>query len=635
MNQSPAWYPLPSHFRTLAAENRNAVLLETAKADSDADRSLLFLDPIRELIAWHPEDLDELLLKIDQQIARGFFVAGYFNYECGERFVGLESAKTTQSPRNQPLAWLGVFTQPIIFDHTTGTIRGELPQPTPGRTVFEEATIFTDGLEISKTAYISRIERIHEYLREGHTYQVNFTDRVRGSTDSAPLPVYETLLRQQPVPFAAYLNRPHGALLSFSPELFFRLFNDQIQVRPMKGTWPRGVNTIEDARAAELLRNDEKNRSEHVMIVDLLRNDLGQICEPGSVVVDDLFYVERYNTLLQMTSTISGILGKVIAPSGILRSLFPSGSITGAPKRRTMEIIRELEGQPRGVYTGAIGYFGPNSRACFNVAIRTVETDQTRLTLGVGGGITAGSVAEDEYNECLLKAAFLTRRRPPFSLIETMRCERQIHLLHLHLNRLADSASYFGIRYNADALAAELSELASDCREGVHRLRVELSETGRWTISLDPFRTTAWHGRLLLASESTSPKDIFLHHKTTNRSLYERWFTEARQSGFDEAVFTNEQALITEGAISNLFFHIRGEWLTPALLCGVLPGIERGSILANGSAREAGISIEDLLHADEAFACNALRGRRPIRSIEAADGSVIWRAPHNTADSPR
>lgn len=413
--------------------------------------------------------------------------------------------------------------------------------------------------------------------------------------------------------------------MSFSPELFFRTSGGQITVRPMKGTWARGRNSREDREAAYQLVHDEKNRSEHVMIVDLLRNDLGRICEFGSIKIENLFQVERYKTLFQMTSTISGKLRADFTPSAVFKTLFPSGSITGAPKRRTMEIIREIENHPRGIYTGAIGYFGPGGESCFNVAIRTMEFSGRTFCFGVGGGITADSDAHAEYNECCLKAAFLTRQVAPFSLIETMRASDGIPLLDLHMKRLAESAEYFDIRYDAQRLRHDLKNAARECGSTESRIRVELDESGLWKISTSRLHHVPWHGRLLVATESVSSKDVFSHHKTTNRAIYDRQLELARIAGFDEVMFLNEYAVIAECAIGNVFFHIAGKWRTPALTCGVLPGVFRSTLVSSlEPVMECELRLEDIKAADRIFVCNAVRGTRPVKQIENAAGIVIW-----------
>ncbi len=621
-----AWHALPMAFRVLAAQTPHAVLLETAKQDGDSDRSLLFLHPIAELVAQTAQDVGRLLGEIDHHLENGSFVAGFFSYEFGEHLAGLPPRQSNKANPEEPLARLGVFGSPLEFDHSSGAIRGSFPTvPAVDHVQHELAVISTDGLRISRHDYDIALGRIHQYLQAGDTYQVNFTDKVDGHTTSGPLAVYETLLRQQPVSFAAFLNDPTGPLLSFSPELFYRTAQGHIEVRPMKGTWPRGRDLAEDNAAERQLQTDEKNRSEHVMIVDLLRNDLGRICKYGSIEVDKLFHVELYNTLFQMTSTCSGVLRDGVSLAQVFANLFPSGSITGAPKHRTMEIIRELESQPRGVYTGSIGYFAPGGEACFNVAIRTMKLRDGHLTMGVGGGITADSKPEEEFEECQLKAAFLTKRRPRFSLIETMRCDGGIAMLPLHMQRLSNSAKYFGIQYDEDRLLSELASAATNCGTAESKVRLEINEEGQWGITASALEPAVWSGRLLLAEERMNSLDVFLHHKTTNRGVYERHFVAARQLGFDEVIFLNEHAQLTEGAISNVFLKRNGTWMTPSLGCGVLPGVKRTQMfeeLHNVEERE--LQISDLAGVDSLFVCNALRGVRKVLSVETINGSVIW-----------
>jgi len=636
-NQPPTvsgsrWVSLPHAFRSAVRHRNASVLLETARSDRSDDQSYLFTDPLEELRAETPDQLDRLLQAIDRHVTAGRFVAGYFAYECGEHFVGL--SPTPSPPNSRLLAWLGVYQAPVRFDHSTGAIHGSLSPANENESgeCLLSPSLKVDGLQISPSDYRSRIARIQQYLAAGHTYQVNFTDRFSGSIDCDPFDLYYSLLRQQPVSFAAYLNLAQGPILSFSPELFYCTSNGEITARPMKGTWPRGTNIDSDHTAAQQLCSDEKNRAEHVTIVDLLRNDVGAVSRPGSVRVDRLMDVERYATLLQMTSTISGRLRPDLTPTGVFRRLFPSGSITGAPKRRTMEIIRELESQSRGIYTGAIGYFAPNGRACFNVAIRTLDIQDHSFSFGVGGGITADSRSEEEYEECHLKAAFLTRTRAAFSLLETMSSLATADIISKHLNRLTDSADYFSIAFDMGALSNDLTAVISSCGKAESRIRIELHQDGAWDITHTPLLKPHWSGRILLASEHTNAADVFLHHKTTNRNFYDRWLTHASQQQFDEALFLNEHAHITEGAISNIFLQINGRWYTPALRSGVLPGIHRQVLIQQlPSVIEDEIPLSLLTNAESVLYCNSLRGVRPVTSIQDENGTLLWRSSASSA----
>jgi aminodeoxychorismate synthase component I len=355
--------------------------------------------------------------------------------------------------------------------------------PTPTAPILTNPT-----LRISDDAYTAAIEKIQAYIAAGDTYQVNFTDAIEFPTNQSPASLFTTLAQNQSVAYAAFLNLGLHQILSLSPELFFRVGTDnKITTRPMKGTMPRGLDITEDAAVALALQRDEKNRAEHVMIVDLLRNDLGRIALPGSVAVDELFAVERYQTLHQMTSTISATLPGGLPFYDLFRALFPCGSITGAPKIRTMQIIRELEAHPRGIYTGAIGHIAPDRSATFSVAIRTLVLQNGQATMGVGGGIVADSIAEDEHREALLKASFLTRIHQPFELIETLLYDQHYPRLPLHLDRLESSAHYFDFLCDRTAVEAQLRAFAAflDPRHP-HRVRLLLAPTGTISLTSQP-----------------------------------------------------------------------------------------------------------------------------------------------------
>jgi para-aminobenzoate synthetase/4-amino-4-deoxychorismate lyase len=391
------------------------------------------------------------------------------------------------------------------------------------------------------------------------------------------------------------------------------------------------VNLADDLRAAEMLRNDPKNCAEHVTIVDLLRNDLGRVCKLGSIRVEQLMQVERYNTLHQMTSSISGTLDVHKAPSEVFKALFPSGSITGAPKRRTMEIIRELERNARGVYTGAIGWFGPDGDACFNVAIRTLFTKMDRFTLGVGGGITADSDSAEEYKECQLKASFLQKAELEFHLIETMRASTgSIPLLDGHLQRISSSAQYFQIPFDEHAIRAEIEKNLADHIDPELRVRLTLEQDGQWKLAVSAFTEVPWSGRVLLSTDKTTSYDVFLHHKTSNRQIYEAALKDAVKDGFDEVLFTNQDGFVTEGAITNIFLLLDGTLITPDVSCGVLPGVQRNHILSTvPNSQSCKVSLADLLAADRIWVCNALRGIRPVTSISDQHGKILWNMRHD------
>ena len=610
-----SWAPLPQTFREAAARSANSVLLETSRFDSDNRHSHLFLSPERLIAARHIDEVPGLFTQIDEALSQGLYVAGFLSYECGYHF-----GRFSYENSSQPIAWFGAYRSVQSFDHLllgqSNTRREEI-QKSPSNPIANDA-----ALEISKDAYVAQIHKIKEYLAAGETYQVNFTDRLAFTTALAPADVFAQLAGQQAVAYSAFLNLETGAILSFSPELFFRMEGDRIWTRPMKGTMPRGLDLADDQRMAARLRSDGKNLSEHVMIVDLLRNDLGRICRAGTIKVENPFAVERYSTLHQMTSEVIGTLRPGMQLYDIFRALFPSGSITGAPKLRTMQIIRALESRARGVYTGAIGFIAPNRSAVFNVAIRTLELKGGAASMGVGGGIVADSDPDDEYRECLLKAAFITSEHTSFDLIETILWDGGFKRLDLHLDRLESSASYFDFGFDRRQITSELLELPAthSFMKGMRRkVRLLLTASGRTRIQVTEAADDPTCIRAVLADEHTSSTDPFRRHKTTRRELYDRHYERARRDGFDEVIFRNEKGELTEGAISNLFLKRSGKLLTPPIASGVLPGIFRRQVLqTNPDSAESVLTLDDLQSAEAIYLCNSIRGMRPATIVDEA-----------------
>ncbi|GGA76152.1 aminodeoxychorismate synthase, component I [Edaphobacter acidisoli] len=621
------WTKLPRGMHALVARERDSVLLETSRFDEENRRSLLFLRAERVIEASTLDEVPGVFAEIEAALADGCYVAGYVGYECGyhfERVGGGELSRKAGPPPSakddnfkgadysKPLAWFGVYRAPVVFDHERGCFEGGFALPDGADSDVSLPVRFVDAvrLETSEAEYSRKIERIEEYIAAGETYQVNFTDRVRVPCAMRADVAFGVLARQQPVSYAAMLNMGTRQVLSLSPELFFRMDGDRIVTRPMKGTMSRGLDSEEDCAAAVRLEHDEKNRAEHLMIVDLLRNDLGRVAEMGTVRVEDIFSVERYRTLLQMTSTVAGRLRPGLSFYEIFRAMFPGGSITGAPKIRTMEIIREMERGPRGVYTGAIGFISPGREAVFNVAIRTLVLEDGEARMGVGGGIVADSVAGDEYRECLLKAAFLTRELREFRLIETMLWERgEYFLLEMHLDRLAGSAEYFDFVCEREAVTARLADEARGFREGErYRVRLLLGEDGGVSVTAVELGGGAGVARVRFSAERTCAGDVFLRHKTTRRELYEREFARARGEGLDEVFFLNERGEVTEGAISNVFVRRGGRLLTPPVSAGVLPGVLRRHLIESGQAEEAVLRLEDVAEAETVFMGNSVRG---------------------------
>jgi len=411
------------------------------------------------------------------------------------------------------------------------------------------------------------------------------------------------------------IGTPDFHVLSLSPELFFRREGKEIFARPMKGTAPRGRTSREDARLKTWLAMDEKQRAENLMIVDLLRNDLGRVAKIGSVEVTDLFTVETYRSVHQMTSGITAELRSDMGLKDMLRALFPCGSVTGAPKVRAMEIIRELEGGPRGVYTGAIGHIAPSGDGQFNVGIRTVVLQGDQGEMGIGGGIVADSKVDSEFDECLLKAHFLTKVDTPFELIETLRYEpaRGFHLLERHLARLQSSALHFGYPFSREAVLAALDAEAVRVDSAAALVRLLLGEDGAITVTSTaitlPTKDTVW--RFVISDQRLDEKDPLFYHKTTRRQFFDREMERQKAlTGCDEVVFLNKKGELTEGTRTNLFVELDGRLFTPALTCGLLPGTLREELLdlPRAAASEAVLTPQDLLAADRIYLGNSVRG---------------------------
>lgn len=557
-------------------------------------QSRLFTDPIEVVCAYDARTARAALERIAEAGKQGLWAAGYFAYELGFLFEE-RLAKFLPARTDTPLLWFGLYDQPKPFSGLAEAPDGSAENLLP-------TTDFAD--------YASAFERVKTYIAAGDTYQVNLTLRAQFQLSGSPLGLYRRLAQSQKTAYGAYIDAGDHFVLSRSPELFVAGTGDRLSARPMKGTMPRAPLASQDAADRAALAADEKNRAENLMIVDLLRNDLGRIAEIGSVDVTDLFTVETYSSLHTMTSGITATRRPDVTMLDILKNLFPCGSVTGAPKLRAMEIIREVESGPRGLYTGSIGYIAPNGDFAFNVAIRTAVIDtEGNGTIGIGGGIVADSEAKSEYDEALLKLRFLSDPAPPVTLIETIKWspDEGFVLLGRHLARLLASAAYFDLP--ADAAEATTRLLAESANwTAPMRVRLTLSETGI-EITAVPLPPNPDKFRFIIASETLDSTSIWLAHKTTNRAFYDAPRIKAHdQFGVDEVIFRNERGELTEGSITNLFIERGGKLLTPALSCGLLPGTLRAELIETGRAEEAILTLADLHSADAIFLGNSVRG---------------------------
>ena len=486
---------------------------------------------------------------------------------------------------------------------------------------------------LSAQEFVQAVDKIHRYIEAGDTYQVNFTFPLRFNFTGDPVALYSALRKRQPVPYGALIALPDGSsVLSLSPELFVSHAQGKLTCRPMKGTAAASDDHALNAQHAQALREDEKERAENLMIVDLLRNDLGRIARTGSVRVPDLFSVERFGAVLQMTSTIVADARADITLSDVFEALYPCGSITGAPKRRSMQILHELERWPRHLYTGGIGWFDPPEADrplgdfMLSVPIRTLlleapdQHNHRQGEMGIGAGIVYDSNAESEYQECLLKARFLTGLQSTFSLFETMRATaRGCELLDRHLERIASSAQTFGFSLDLTEarrrVAAECAEISDDQD---YRLRLSLNANGEIKLTKAPVEPLQQPTRVLLSTIAMQSDDLLLAHKTTLRHVYDAGWKKAEAVGAFDTLFFNERGELTEGGRSNVFVKINGQWMTPPLSAGVLPGVMRARLLEgdNWNAIEHTISRADLKNAEAVCVCNALRG--------VLQAQVVW-----------
>jgi para-aminobenzoate synthetase/4-amino-4-deoxychorismate lyase len=630
--QKPIECSLGQWSRT-AAGHPGSVLLWTARLDSENQSSFLFTEPLQILSTRRLDEIPAIFASIEDALRKGFHVAGFLSYEAGYHFepAALRHAAHREALNpllaQLPLIWFGIYREPLVLDEPgrvkTGRIlsRGETQKAGDV------------SVDISQAEYCRRVQQIRQWIEAGDFYQANFTINVRQPWTEGAAALFERIMENQSVPYGALIHAGNTHILSASPELFFRRQGSRITVRPMKGTAHRGRDSEEDAQMAAWLTADEKNRAENIMIVDLMRNDLGRICSTGSVQVSDLFAVERYPALLQMTSTVKGELKPATSCYEIFRSLFPCGSITGAPKVRTMQAIRELEGEPRGIACGAIGFFSPGGDAVFSVAIRTLTLqNQPRQTqevqMRVGSGITHDSDPAAEYEECLLKSRFLTRTLPQFELIETMAWDKDFVLLDLHLKRLQKSAEYFDFPIDPGRTRTELYQFAKGFEKGTrHRVRLLLARSGSISISSTPLSPVRNPALLLLSSTRVDSQDVFLRHKTTHRSIQDGAFAQAQTAGCDDALLLNSQGQVTECAIHNVMIAKDGKFITPPLECGLLPGVYRQHLLAMHPEIEvAAFTLEDLLAADSIFIFNSVRGLR--RAQIAPDTSRTQKLSH-------
>lgn len=568
--------------------------------------SLLFEHPVEIIRADRADEVEPALAALEAGLARGLHAAGFFAYELGY-VLEPKLAQLLPERRKVPLLWFGLYTEPCEL--TGAEVQSWLTQEAIGNPILGALAHSWDSV-----SYLKRFEKVQNYIRSGDIYQLNLTFKAKFNLDGSPLALYRDLRLKQRVAYGGLVDTGDATILSASPELFIRKYDRIIETRPMKGTAPRAGTLEDDAEVRRTLSTDVKSRAENLMIVDLMRNDLGRIADLGSVSVTDLFTVETFQTLHQMTSGVRAELRSGVGIVDILKAIFPPGSVTGAPKIRAIELIRELETEPRGVYCGAIGRFSPDGSALFNVAIRTAVVDRKGTgEMGIGSGIVADSDGVKEYAECLLKMKFLTDPVRHFELIETMLYEPGdgIWLRGYHLARLAASAAYFGFAFDAakvrDAIDAAIAEKPDERR----RIRLLLDEDGGVTVTTAPQPSSPADAvmRYVISDTRLNSADLFLYHKTTRRELYDReWKHYSETLGADEVIYLNENGELAEGSRTTIFLERNGRLLTPRLAAGILPGTLRSALIDEGRAVEARLTIDDLNKAEAIYLGNSVRG---------------------------
>ena len=554
-----------------------------------------FTQPIKELKTRDLAEVADLLAQVERYQEQGYYVVGYVSYEAAPAFEEK----------------LAVHKAPLLAEYLLYFTVHDRVETSPIPLTYEEVDLPSNWQEVTSAEdYEKAIALIHHHLRQGDTYQVNYTVQLKQDLSANPFDIYNRMVVEQEAGYNAYIEHDEMAVISMSPELFFEQNDRELTTRPMKGTTQRGVTDDEDLKEAAWLEQDPKNCSENMMIVDLLRNDMNRISEVGSERVERLCQVEQYSTVWQMTSTIKSQLREDVDLVAIFRSLFPCGSITGAPKIATMEIIKDLEPHPRGVYCGTIGILLPNGRRIFNVAIRTIQLHQGKAIYGVGGGITWDSTWESEYREVHQKAAVLYRKQARFQLISTGKIsQKQLLFEDQHLERLTKASRYFAYPFDPEDLRQRIEEECQACDSHQdYRLRITLNKSGELELSrqvLTPLSPTFCKAKLCL--QEADLNQSFTYFKTTHRPHL--------SLGEQEKIYHNKSGELLETSIGNLVLKIAGKFYTPPIRLGILPGIYRQHLLETGQVEEKVLTLADLNQAETIYGCNAVRGLYELEVI--------------------
>ncbi|OCG56543.1 aminodeoxychorismate synthase, component I [Gilliamella sp. Choc6-1] len=551
-----------------------------------------FCDPIKILKADDYTTVKQQLDEIEKFTQQGYYAVGYLTYECAMGFNKSNRTKFIHNSTNNglPLLLFGIYQN---FSITESTIINDY-----------DPFKFDLKCDTSIEEYHKKIDFIRSQIELGNTYQTNYTIQFSTAFNATPLDYYHFLQKNNQAHYCAYLEFEDFHILSISPELFFKLNNKTIITKPMKGTTARGMNNQQDEQQLVHLLS-EKNQAENMMIVDLLRNDLSKISLPGSVEVPNLFSIEKYPTVWQLTSTIQGKLKENTSLYQIFQALFPCGSITGAPKTSTMKIITQIENSPRGVYCGTIGYIEPYmKKAIFNIPIRTLTIHNQQMHYGVGGGITWDSTAQDEYNEILAKLAILNRIASiPENIIESVLLEEgELFLLDEHLARLAESAYYFDFKCDINVIKLTLINLTNSLSKNSYKIRVLLKKNGQFSIDSDLINKPISINKIALAPHCVDNNNVYLYHKTSNRHHFPK-LTVGK-----EFINFNQHDEITEFVNGNIALLINNQWVTPKTSSGLLVGTMRQFYLEKHQLLvEKTVLKDELLFAEKIAFINSIR----------------------------
>ncbi|MBP7791864.1 MAG: bifunctional anthranilate synthase component I family protein/aminotransferase class IV [Candidatus Goldbacteria bacterium] len=572
---------------------KNKVLFYLPKSKGESEHFVLFSNPEKEIICFKRNSIKSTLLLLSEYVKKGYFVAGFICYETGCIFNDI-------IPENQnlPYFYFGIYKNFKIIKNL------------PKIENKDKFVLYDLNENVDFNEYKTNVKKIRDFLKNGEVYQINYCFKKKFKFAGDSFALFNELLKNQKTKYGVFFELGDYRFLSLSPELFFSIENGKITMKPMKGTIIKG--------GSENLSNikDEKNLAENIMIVDLIRNDMGKICKINSIKTPKKFTVERYKTLYQMTSTITGKLRKKVKFIDIVYALFPSGSVTGAPKRRAMQIIKLLEKEQRGIYTGTIGFFSKD-KAMFNVCIRTpiINTKTGEGEIGIGSGVVYDSKPEKEYKECQGKANFFISLAEDFRIFESMLYNRDngFFLLNLHIHRLKNACKKFGFRFDEKKIRKTLTTCTKKIKTSENfKVRIFTTPDGGLNADYSKIQANNRDIKICFADERVDSSNIFLYYKTNKREFYERNLKKVKEKGYDEVVFFNEKGELTECSYSNIFIEKNGIFYTPPIKCGLLNGIYRQYLLKKFPLKykEKVLYKKDLINADNIFICNSVRGMR-------------------------